>query len=89
MIQFDHPRIGNVDMAGLAAVNRIGMQLNCLMGMDFRTVMVQVAAMLVRPSQMYMRRRPLRRHEDGEQDRISHGANTLFDQEDGRSIIMA
>lgn len=65
MIQFDHPRAGNVEMA--ATVDRIGVQCNRLMGVNFGTVMVPVAAMLMRPRQMRMRRRPLRRHENGQQ----------------------
>lgn len=81
MIQSDHPRAGNVEMTKVATVNGIGMQGNRLMSMDFGTVMVPVAAMLMRSRQMRMRRRPLHRHEDGQQDKISRGAVVLLDQE--------
>ena len=80
MIQFNHPRIGNVEMAKIATVNGIGVRRNRLMGMDFGTVMVPVAAMLMRPRQMRMWRRPLHRHEDGQQDKIGRGAKALLDQ---------
>ncbi len=84
MIQFDHQRVGNVEMAKAATIDGIGVQCTRLMGMDFGTVLVPVAAMLMRPRQMRMRRRPLHCHEDGQQDKISRGAIVLLDQEDGR-----
>ena len=54
--------------------------------MDFGAVLMPVAAMLVRPCQMGVRRRPLHRHEDGQQDKISCGAKALLDQEEGHLV---
>ena len=86
MIQFDQPRIGNVEMVEFAAVDGIVVRRNRLMGMDFGTVMVLVAAMLMSSRQMRMRRRPLHRHEDGQQEKIGRGAKALLDQEDRRTV---
>ena len=82
LIQFDHPVVGNVEMADVCAVDRIEVSRQRLMGVDFGTVMMPVAAVLVRARQMGMRRRPLHRHEDGQQDKIRREANAVFEQED-------
>ncbi|MDP1524421.1 MAG: hypothetical protein Q8M20_01300 [Rhodocyclaceae bacterium] len=85
MIQIDHPCISNIEMAEIGAVDSIEVQRNRMMSMDFGTVMVPVAAMLMRPRQMRMRRRPLHRQEDGQQDKRGRGAKVLLEQEDGHT----
>lgn len=86
MIQFDHPRAGNVDMAEIAAVYGIVVLRNGLMGMNFAAVLVPVSAMLMRPHQMRMRRRPLDRQEGGQQNNIGRGTKTVLDQRDGHAV---
>ena len=84
LLQLDHPVVGNVEMADVCAVHGIGMLRQRLMSVNFGTVMVPVAVVLVRSCQMCMRRRPLHRHEDSQQNEIGRGANAVFEQEDGR-----
>lgn len=86
MIQVYHPHTSNIQMAECAAVDGIRVQCNRLMEMNLGTVMVPVAAMFVRPSQMRMRRRPLRRHEDGQEDEINRRAKVSLDQEDRHEV---
>lgn len=69
-------------MGKLDTVNGIGMLRTGLMDMDFGTVLVPLAAMLMRSCQMCMRRRPLDRHEDGQQYKISRGTQVLLNQEE-------
>lgn len=78
VIKFNYPGCGKIDMAD---INGIGMGCQRLMSVNFGSVMVPIAAMLVRPRQMGVRRRPLHRHENGQQDKIGRGAKALLDQE--------
>jgi membrane protein YqaA with SNARE-associated domain len=80
VVILDHPGFGKIDMAD---IDGIRMQHNRLMGMDFGTVLIPVAAMLMLPRQVRMRRCPLHRHEDGQQNEIGRGAKALFDQGNG------
>lgn len=80
VVILDYPGIGKVDMPDIDGIGMNGNQLVCV---NFGTVLMEVATMLVYPRQMGVRRRPLHCHEDGQQDKISRGADTLLSQEDG------
>lgn len=67
-------------MTGIAAVNGIGMLYNGVVGMNFGAVMVLLAAMRMRCRQMHMRRQPLDRQEDGQQNKITREMKALLVQ---------
>lgn len=77
VVILDYPRIGKVCMPD---IDGIGMGCHRLMCVNFSSVLMPVAAMLVRTRQMGVRSSPLHRHENGQQDKIGRGAKSLFDQ---------
>jgi hypothetical protein len=70
VIQFDQPCLGNIGMTETASIYGIRVLCDRLMCMNFGTVLVPVTAMLMRPRQMRMRRRPLDCQKDGQQNKI-------------------
>ena len=57
----------------MADIDGIGMQGNRLVCVNFGSVMMPVAAMLMRPRQMCMRRHPLDRQKEGQQNKTTRG----------------